>query len=70
MRTVRCCARRAIDSGSMTVHESNRRRLKAKGWRIGTVKEFLNLTRAESARIERRLKPAEPSKKPRRSSPS
>lgn len=37
------------------MEESERRRLEEKGWRIGTVEEFLNLTPEESALIEIRL---------------
>jgi DNA-binding XRE family transcriptional regulator len=41
------------------MRESKRKRLEAKGWRVGTTKEFLDLTREEEAYIELRLKLAE-----------
>jgi len=41
------------------MRESKRKRLKAKGWKVGTTKEFLDLTQAEEAYIELRLKLAE-----------
>lgn len=41
------------------MREHKRKRLEAKGWKIGTTKEFLDLTREEEAYIELRLKLAE-----------
>ena len=41
------------------MRENKRKRLEAKGWRVGTTKEFLDLTREEEAYIELRLKLAE-----------
>ena len=39
--------------------DRKRKRLEAKGWKIGTAKEFLGLTRDEEAYIDLRLKLAE-----------
>ena len=41
------------------MREKKRKRLEAKGWKVGTTKEFLDLTREEEAYIELRLKLAE-----------
>ena len=41
------------------MRENKRKRLEAKGWKVGTTKEFLDLTREEEAYIELRLKLAE-----------
>ncbi len=41
------------------MRESKRKRLKAKGWKVGTVDEFLGLSPEESAYIELRLKLAD-----------
>ncbi len=41
------------------MREKKRKRLEAKGWKVGTTKEFLGLTREEEAYIELRLKLAE-----------
>jgi predicted XRE-type DNA-binding protein len=38
------------------MRENKRKRLEAKGWKVGTAKEFLNLAREEEAYIELRLK--------------
>ena len=38
------------------MRKQKRKRLKAKGWRIGTVKEFLGLSDEESAYIELKVK--------------
>ncbi len=43
----------------MTVPENKRKRLEAKGWKVGTSKEFLDLSREEETFIELRLKLAE-----------
>ena len=40
----------------MTMREAKRQRLEAKGWRVGTVEEFLGLSPEESAYVELRLK--------------
>lgn len=39
--------------------ESTRKHLESKGWKFGTVREFLNLTGEEEAYIELRLKLAD-----------
>jgi DNA-binding XRE family transcriptional regulator len=39
----------------MTVREAKKKRLAAKGWRIGTAREFLGLTAQEEALIELKL---------------
>ena len=39
--------------------DKKRKRLEAKGWKVGTTKEFLQLTDEEEAYIELRLKLAE-----------
>jgi DNA-binding XRE family transcriptional regulator len=39
--------------------ESKRKRLQAKGWKVGTAKEFLHLSDEEEAYIDLRLKLAE-----------
>ena len=41
------------------MRESKRKRLQAKGWRVGTAKQFLQLSDEEDAYIELRLKLAE-----------
>jgi DNA-binding XRE family transcriptional regulator len=41
------------------MRESKRKRLQAKGWRVGTAKQFLQLSGEEDAYIELRLKLAE-----------
>ena len=38
------------------MHESKRKQLEAKGWKIGGVEEFLQLSPEEAAYIELRLK--------------
>lgn len=38
------------------MREAKRQRLEAKGWRVGTVEEFLHLSPEESAYVELRLK--------------
>ena len=38
------------------MREAKRQRLEAKGWRVGTVEEFLQLSPEESAYVELRLK--------------
>src|SRR5512134_2803627 len=41
------------------MRESKRKRLQAKGWKVGSAKEFLQLSDEEEAYIELRLKLAE-----------
>lgn len=41
------------------MRESKRKRIEAKGWKLGSAKEFLGLTPEEEAYIELRLKLAE-----------
>jgi DNA-binding XRE family transcriptional regulator len=41
------------------MRENKRKRLEAKGWKVGTTKEFLDLSREEEVYIELRLKLAE-----------
>ena len=48
------------------MHESKRRQLEAKGWRVGSAKEFLALSDQEAAYIELKLKLAESLRKKRR----
>lgn len=48
------------------MREEKRKRLEAKGWRIGGTREFLGLTEQEEAYIDLRLKLAEGLKKRRR----
>src|SRR3954464_5900445 len=43
----------------MTMREEKRKRLEAKGWKVGTPKELLNLTDEEAAYVELRFKLAE-----------
>jgi len=38
------------------MHESKRKRLEKKGWRLGSAEQFLNLTEEESEYIELKLK--------------
>jgi len=44
---------------ALTMREEKRKRLEAKGWKVGSVKDFLNLSPKESAYIELRLKLAD-----------
>jgi hypothetical protein len=44
------------DSGTTTMNEARRKRLESKGWRFGTVKEFLGLSDEEEAFIELKLR--------------
>lgn len=48
------------------MNEAKRKRLEAKGWRVGTVQEFLGLSDEESAYIELKLKLSEGLRKKRR----
>lgn len=41
------------------MRKEKKRRLEAKGWRVGTVKDFLGLTEEESAYIELKIRLAE-----------
>jgi len=43
----------------MTMRENKRKRLGTRGWKVGTTKELLGLTREEETFIELRLKLAE-----------
>jgi DNA-binding XRE family transcriptional regulator len=43
----------------MTMRAEKRRRLEAKGWKVGSPKELLNLSDDEAAYVELRLKLAE-----------
>jgi len=47
------------DSGAMTMHESKRKRLEAKGWRVGTAADFLSLSTEEAAYVELKLRLAD-----------
>jgi ribosome-binding protein aMBF1 (putative translation factor) len=51
----------------MTMRESKRRKLAAKGWVTGDAKDFLGLSKEEAAYIELRLKLAEGLKEKRQS---
>ena len=48
------------------MRESKKKRFEAKGWRIGTVDEFLDLSPEESAYIELKLKLSDQFKKQRK----
>ena len=48
------------------MNEAKRKRLEAKGWRFGSVQEFLGLSDQEAAYIELKLKLAEGLRKKRR----
>ncbi len=50
----------------MTMREEKRRRLEAKGWKVGDTKEFLRLTDEEAAYIELKLRLAESLREQRR----
>ena len=41
------------------MHKSKKARLEAKGWRLGSAKDFLGLSDQESAYVELRLRLAE-----------
>jgi ribosome-binding protein aMBF1 (putative translation factor) len=43
----------------MTMHSNKRKRLEAKGWKVGSAKEFLRLSSEEEAYIEIKLRLAE-----------
>jgi len=43
----------------MTMHSSKKKRLAAKGWKVGSAKEFLGLSSEEEAYIEIKLRLAE-----------
>ena len=53
-------------SGSTTVREEKRRRLEAKGWKIGTAQEFLRLSDEEAAYIDLKARLATGLRKRRR----
>jgi hypothetical protein len=44
------------DNGITKMRKQKKRRLEAKGWKVGTVKEFLGLSNEESAYIELKIK--------------
>lgn len=48
------------------MNESKRKRLEAKGWKIGTVEEFLQLSSEEAAYVEMRIRLSNGLKKRRR----
>jgi predicted transcriptional regulator len=50
----------------MAIREEKRKRLERKGWKVGSVKEFLNLSPEEAAYIELKLKLADGLRKHRR----
>jgi ribosome-binding protein aMBF1 (putative translation factor) len=50
----------------MTMRKQKKKRLESKGWKIGTVKEFLGLSNEESAYIELKIKLAAGLKQRRR----
>ena len=52
---------------STTVREDKRRRLKAKGWKIGTAQEFLHLSAEEAAYIDLKARLATSLRERRRS---
>jgi hypothetical protein len=43
----------------MTMHKAKKRRLREKGWKVGTVEEFLDLSPEEAAYIEMKLRLSE-----------
>jgi predicted XRE-type DNA-binding protein len=43
----------------MTMHSSKRKRLEAKGWKVGSAREFLGLSEQEEAYVEIKLRLAE-----------
>ena len=49
----------------MTMQHAKRKKLVSKGWKTGTVKEFLNLTPEEAAYIELKLSLSESFRKQR-----
>lgn len=51
--------------GSTTMREEKRKRLEAKGWRVGSTREFLELSPEEEAYVELRLRLADGLKKRR-----
>jgi len=68
MRAERICSKRSFRSRSafsvtpkrnMTMRSKKRRRLEAKGWTVGSAKEFLGLSSQEEAYIEIKLRLAE-----------
>ena len=48
------------------MHQSKRKRLESKGWKVGTVQDFLALSHPEAAYIELKLSLAENLRKRRR----
>ncbi len=51
----------------MTMRESKRKKLEAKGWRVGDTREFLGLSEEETAFIELKLRLADSLRKRRQS---
>jgi ribosome-binding protein aMBF1 (putative translation factor) len=49
------------------MHKSKRERLESRGWKIGTVEEFLELSPAESVYVELRLRLSETLRRRRKS---
>lgn len=47
------------DCGSTTIPNTKKKRIEAKGWKVGTAKEFLGLSSEEEAYIEIKFKLAE-----------
>jgi predicted XRE-type DNA-binding protein len=43
----------------MTMHSSKRKRLEAKGWKVGSTREFLGLSEQEESYVEIKLRLAE-----------
>jgi hypothetical protein len=52
------------------MNHAKKKKLKAKGWTIGSVTEFLKLSSAEIALIELRVRLSDASAKPRRAGTS
>lgn len=48
------------------MHETKRRRLEAKGWRVGSARQFLGLSNQEAEYVELKLKLAESLREKRR----
>lgn len=43
-------------AGSTTVRDETRRRVEARGWKVGTAQEFLRLTAEEAAYVELKVR--------------
>jgi phage-related protein len=46
----------SVDFGSTTMRDDKRKRLEARGWKVGTTRDFLDLTPDEEAYVELRLR--------------